>query len=136
MGINLMESLIVNVSLLLVLSFLYNVFFPNTFSKNKVHEVARGVMIGLLGVLLMMNTVSYTTGVVFDTRSILISVTGLFFGYIPTIIATVIISVYRFMLGGAGAFTGILVTVLSGSIGLIWYRLRMKKILIKKKSLG
>jgi diguanylate cyclase (GGDEF)-like protein/PAS domain S-box-containing protein len=94
-----------------------------------------GIIIGLLGILLMVNTVSFSSGVIFDSRSILVSVTGLFFGYVTTIIATIIISVYRLLLGGAGAFTGVMVTVVTASIGLIWHQLRMNKILNKPKKI-
>lgn len=79
----------------------------------------------------MMNTVSFTNGVIFDTRSILISVSGLFLGYLPTVVATLMISVYRIYLGGSGAMTGVLVTVTSAAIGLLWYRYRMPTLLKK-----
>ncbi|HZK88103.1 MAG TPA: HD domain-containing phosphohydrolase, partial [Anaerovoracaceae bacterium] len=81
-----------------------------------------------------MNTVNFSSGVIFDTRSILISVSGLFFGYIPTIIAAVIISAYRILIGGTGAFTGVTVTVVTAGIGLIWHYFRINKILLKTKN--
>ncbi len=131
MASELIKNLIINVSFLLILSVLYNTFFSKTFSQSKSYKMIQGVIIGFLGILLMMNTVSFSTGIIFDTRSILISVSGLFFGYIPTITAAVIISVYRLYIGGAGAFTGISVTMVSAAIGLLWHHFRIDKILLK-----
>src|SRR5665647_920911 len=98
MSVELTSSLIVNVSLLLILSVLYNTLLAKAFSQTKVYKIVTGMIIGSLGILLIMNTVSFSVGVIFDARSILISVSGLFFGYIPTIIAAVIISAYRISL--------------------------------------
>lgn len=127
------RSLIVNVSLLLVLSVLYNTLLAKAFSHTKSYKMITGAIMGFLGILLMINTVSLSEGVIFDTRSILISVSGLFFGYIPTIIAAVIISGYRIFIGGVGAFTGVTVTVVAACIGLIWRHFRIDKILMKTK---
>src|SRR5665647_1871838 len=131
MSVELTSSLIVNVSLLLILSVLYNTLLAKAFSQTKVYKIVTGMIIGSLGILLIMNTVNFSSGVIFDTRSILISVSGLFFGYIPTIIAAVIISVYRIFIGGVGAFTGVTVTVLTAGIGLLWRHFRIDKILVK-----
>src|SRR5665647_694264 len=128
------SNLIVNVSLLLILSVLYNTLLAKAFLQTKAYNIATGVIIGSLGILLMMNTVNFSSGVIFDTRSILISVSGLFFGYIPTIIAAVIISAYRILIGGAGVFTGVTATVVTTGIGLIWHQFRINKILSKTKN--
>ena len=128
-----LTSLIINASLLISLSLVCHTLFYRNWKKNILFNISIGLVIGLIGIVLMMNSVVVSTGIIFDTRSILVSVMGLFFGFVPTIIAVVIISVYRIFLGGSGALTGVLVTVLTAGIGLIWHQFRLRKILQEKK---
>lgn len=133
MSSELIKNLLYNTALLLSISIVYNLFFIHFDSRKKWLEVILGIFLGGVGMLLMINTVSFSNGIIFDTRSILISVSGLFLGYIPTIIATLLISAYRIYLGGGGALTGVLVTVTSALIGLAWYKYRLPAILKKSK---
>jgi len=127
-------DLIVNASLLLSISIIYNAFFLSKTRKNLASDIILGLLLGLIGVTLIMNAVVASTGVIFDTRSILVSAGGLFFGAIPTGIAVVIICIYRVFRGGPGQLTGVLVTILAGCTGLIWRYFRFKKISAKKKN--
>jgi len=133
MSSELIKDLLSNTTLLLSISIVYNLFLIRSDSRKKWLEMVLGLFLGAVGILLMMNTVNFSSGIIFDTRSILISVSGLFLGYIPTIVATLLISAYRIYLGGGGAFTGVLVTVSSGLIGLIWHKYRFEKILTKQR---
>lgn len=63
-------------------------------------------------------------GLVFDTRSVLLSLSGLFFGLIPTIIASVTLIIFRLFLGGPGVWMGITVIITAASIGYLWRNLR------------
>lgn len=106
MSSELIKNLLLNTALLLSISIVYNLFFIRFDSQKKYLDGVLGIFLGGVGILLMMNTVSFSYGIIFDTRSILISVSGMFLGYIPTIVATILICVYRLSLGGAGALTG------------------------------
>ena len=131
MSSELIKDLLFNTALLLSISIVYNLFLTHLDRRKKWLEAVLGLFLGGVGILLMINTVSFANGIIFDTRSILISVSGLFLGYLPTIIATLVISVYRIYLGGGGALTGVLVTVTSATIGLLWYRYRRLALLKK-----
>ncbi|MDD3307464.1 MAG: diguanylate cyclase [Acetobacterium sp.] len=133
MSSELIKDLLFNTALLLSISIIYNLFFIRIDSRKKWPEAVLGIFLGGVGILLMMNTVSFANGIIFDTRSILVSVSGLFLGYLPTIIATLLISIYRIYLGGGGALTGVLVTMTSALIGLIWYKYRLPAILQKSE---
>nr|WP_320025787.1 HD domain-containing phosphohydrolase [uncultured Acetobacterium sp.] len=133
MSSELIKDLIFNTALLLSISTVYNLFVIRFNSHKKWLNSLLGLFLGGVGILLMMNTFSFSNGIIFDTRSILISVSGMFLGYLPTIIATILISAYRISLGGAGAMTGVLVTVISAVIGLVWYKYRLPIILKKQK---
>ena len=79
-------------------------------------------------------------GINFDTRSIMLSVSGLFFGPIPTITAMVITGTMRLAIGGDGVWMGLAVIFSSGTIGLLWKTYRpswkQKKIYLESFSFG
>jgi diguanylate cyclase (GGDEF)-like protein/PAS domain S-box-containing protein len=127
-----LSELIINMSLLLTISIIINILFVKYEKRKNLFNILLGAVIGIVGIFLMLNTVTVSSGIVFDTRSILVSVSGLFFGFVPTAVAVVIISFYRIAMGGAGAFTGVLVTVMTAAAGVVWNRLRLKTILDRK----
>jgi signal transduction histidine kinase/CheY-like chemotaxis protein len=71
-------------------------------------------------------------GIVFDTRSVMLAVTGVFFGAIPTIIAMLIAAIVRFFMGGDGVWMGIAVIISSGTIGILWAKIKSKRNLLQK----
>jgi PAS domain S-box-containing protein len=100
---------------------LYDYFWiKNERSKNVTDKILAGLVIGGIGILLMLTPWTYVPGIVFDTRSILLSVAGLFFGFIPTSIAIILTGIFRIILGGEGMWMGIAVIILSGLTGIVW----------------
>ena len=87
-------------------------------------DIARLILIGLLiggiGIILIYTPWVASPGIVFDTRSVLLSISGLFFGFIPTIIAVIMTGAFRIIQGGTGALTGSLVIISTASVGLLW----------------
>lgn len=114
-------SLIQNLALLLVISILYDYFWArNENTKNIFYKLCAGVIIGVVGIVLMLSQWAYKSGVFFDTRSVILAVSGLFFGPIVTIVAMAFIGCCRLFLGGSGVYMGIGVIISSGTIGLLW----------------
>jgi PAS domain S-box-containing protein len=85
-----------------------------------------GLFLGGIGILLMQSAWVLTTGIIFDTRSVLLGVSGLFFGLLPTSIAMLISAAFRLYQGGAAAWTGVFVILMSGSTGIAWRYLRKR----------
>ncbi len=79
-----------------------------------------GAFLGAIGIGVMSAPLTLLPGVVFDVRSVLLLVSGLFFGVIPTALAMAMTIAYRLSLGGIGAWTGVSVILASGLIGLAW----------------
>lgn len=117
-------ELINNVALLLALAVLYDMTLSNRQSRRLLARLLYGVVIGVVGVLVMSTAWPVAPGIVFDTRSILLSVAGLFFGIVPTVVACFITAAFRLFRGGDGALVGILVIVTSGMWGLGWRYVR------------
>lgn len=83
-----------------------------------------GVGLGMMGIGVMAFSLELEPGLIFDTRSVLMGISGLFFGPVATAIAAVIGGAYRLALGGPGAWTGVAVFVACGGMGLAWRRMR------------
>jgi PAS domain S-box-containing protein len=113
--------LLYNGALLLALAFIYDVLaFPTLSHLNWRQQVLLGFLVGAIGVIVMLTPWLYVPGIVFDTRSVLLSISGLFFGVIPTLVAVVMTAALRLYQGGAGAYTGVAVIVATSLVGLGW----------------
>lgn len=86
-----------------------------------------GFIVSGIGISVMFNPWVQSPGVIFDTRSVILGLSGFFFGTIPTFLAVVFTSGVRFWMGGSGALPGIGVIVSSGVIGLLWRHFSKKK---------
>ncbi len=114
-------QLVFNASLLLTLALIYDLLAVHwRTGKASMRQVPIGVVIGIVGVIVMLASWKLEQGIVFDTRSILLAVSGLFFGTVPTIVAMAITASYRGIVGGAAMGMGIAVIISSGAIGIVW----------------
>jgi hypothetical protein len=119
------ESMIIGLvhsaAVLLAFTMLYeNFWLKNEASKSIRSKIITGIVLGCVGIALMLTPWVMTSGVVFDARSIMLSVSGLFFGPIPTIIAILMTVTIRMMMGGDGVWMGIAIIISSGIIGILW----------------
>ena len=87
-------------------------------------QILVGLVLGALCMALIQSAFHFESGIVFDTRSVLLSVSGLFFGTLPTLVAMALTAAFRLLKGGGGAWTGVAVTFATGLIGIAWRRLR------------
>ncbi|MCP3176380.1 PAS domain S-box protein [Desulfuromonas sp. KJ2020] len=115
-----------NTILLLALGALYGTIqqYPDTLGR----KLSTGFFIGLITVGLIANPWQLAPGVIFDSRSILLSVGAAFFGFIPTVVATSISALYRLYLSGPGTIPGILTILVSGLLGLALKNYRRKHV--------
>jgi len=122
---NIFIGLVNNAALLLSLGLIYDLLYRGRQEKLSVRlKLASGLLIGFMAIVLMATPVKLESGIFFDTRTILIGLTGLFFGTIPTLLAMAISGVYRLSLGGGGIYMGVATIVSSGLIGLAWRHFR------------
>ncbi|MGE0086420.1 MAG: PAS domain S-box protein [Desulfococcaceae bacterium] len=118
-------GLINNAALLLAIGLLYDMSGVSPRGgKPSVQQFFAGIILGIIGIAIMLSPWKLSPGVVFDTRSVLLCISGLFFGTFSTILAVVMTGVFRLYTGGTGAWTGLAVIVTSGGIGLAWRHLR------------
>jgi len=118
-------GLIRNIAILLTFSMLYDLFWVRIENSKIIYfKIAAGLVLGGIGIVLFLTPWTFTPGIFFDTRSIMLSVSGLFFGPVPTLIAMLIVGLYRLFLGGPGVWMGIAVVFTSGVSGLLWRHFR------------
>lgn len=119
-------ALVHNASLLLAMALVYDLATTRWWGdESRLRQIAVGVAIGGLGIALMLSSWVLEPGIIFDTRSILLGISGLFFGTLPTVIAMAMTAALRLWQGGAATPMGVSVIVASGCIGLAWrYRRR------------
>ena len=114
-----------NAVLLLGVAFMFDVAASRwRIEKALLWQALIGVALGAVGITVMLTPWAFGSGIVFDTRSVLIGISGLFFGFLPTAIAVAITAAFRFLQGGTGVWTGVSVILVSGAIGLAWRRFR------------
>ena len=118
-------GLLQNTAILLSFSMLYdNLWVKRGELKSLSDKALIGAFIGGIGIVLMLTPWTLIPGIVFDTRSVMLSISGLFFGAVPTLIAVAIDIVFRWQIGGDGVWMGMSVILFSGLIGVVWRKLR------------
>ncbi len=113
-----------NAALLLAIVFVYDLALYNPLRST---SLARNIVIGLglsvIAVSVMHYPWIFGQGIIFDTRSVMISLCGLFFGTVPVVVVMAICAGARVLQGGGAAvLTGTAVIAASGLIGLLWRR--------------
>ncbi|MBU0496110.1 MAG: PAS domain S-box protein [Chloroflexi bacterium] len=121
------QDLIANVALLLTLSILYSFVNRRWQRRELLGQIVTGLVFGGVAIAGMMVPFHYGPGIIFDGRSIVVSMAGLFGGWLPALIAAGLTSAYRLWLGGTGAPTGVGVTVIAAALGLAYHYLRQRR---------
>ena len=114
-------SLVQNAAILLALVLLFDQITSKRKISRKIHiQIITGIVLGTLGIGIMQAAFKLEPGIIFDTRSVLLSMSAVFFGLIPTVIAIIMTALFRIFQGGAATAVGVSVIIATGSIGLIY----------------
>lgn len=128
MNLSELTGLVNNAALLLALCLVYDMIDAKERTRvSFVYSLMTGGLIGGIGIAIMLNPWAFTPGIQFDTRSVILSIAGLFLGPLPTMVAMLMTGGYRLYLGGPGVWAGVAVVATAGSIGLIWRYVRPKR---------
>ena len=119
-------DLLYNLSVLVALS-VFSGFIDLRFDRKKLNgKLLQGLLFGLTAIIGMNYPFILEKGIIFDGRSVVISLCTLFFGPVSGLITTVIAVLYRMFLGGGGTVMGVSVISASFVIGYLFYRWRNK----------
>lgn len=129
MDLSIVIGLINNIALLLALGLIYDILgLRRLTAPSLLQQLFTGIILGSMCVAVMFTPLILVPGLVFDTRTVLLSISGLFFGAIPTAIAAVMAAAYRLHGGGPGVWVGLTTIVTSSVIGLAWRHLSRKNL--------
>lgn len=121
-------AIVNNLALLLALSITYGFLVSRWQQDSAAAKVAAGILFGLVAVAGMLNPLELRPGLIFDGRSVLLSVAGLFFGPLTAMIAAAIALCYRLWLLGVGVWSGVASIALSSLMGVgFHYRYRARQ---------
>jgi PAS domain S-box-containing protein len=120
-------ELIYNLSVLVAISVLAGFIDNRWKSKTFLGSSLQGILFGLATIIGMMNPFIYAPGIIFDGRSVMLSLCGLFFGPFSAVIAATMAFIYRLNIGGAGATMGVSVIISATLIGIFANYIRKKK---------
>lgn len=121
------SQLIYNFAILIALSVISGVieqFAPRNRLNGKIFQ---GILFGSIALINISYPFKLADGLIFDGRSIVISLATLFFGPVTGIISTIPAAIYRWHIGGPGVYMGTGVIVSSFLIGWAGYYLRRVK---------
>ena len=122
-------DLLYNLSVLVAISVFSGIiefrFQPETFKA----KALQGLIFGFAAIISMLYPFVLTEGIIFDGRSIVISLASFFFGPLAGLISALIAIPFRvFYIGGSGSLTGGLVIAFSYLAGHLFYLLFRRKL--------
>ncbi len=112
-------DLVLNLALLVALSIVSGFINRHPLRHRHLGSLLQGVVFGGAAVLGMLRPLSLGHGVIFDGRSVMLSLCGLYFGPLATLVAAALAGACRISLGGDGLRMGLLVILSSSLIGLL-----------------
>jgi two-component system, cell cycle sensor histidine kinase and response regulator CckA len=124
--VSLLDRFVQNAAILLALALIFDLRerWPATASRTR-NDLLLGLLVGIAGLATMLSPVRVETLLVLDSRGILLAISGLFFGVVPTLVAMALTSTFRaLVIGGPAASTGVAFIFVAGGLGLAWRRIR------------
>ena len=119
-------ALIQNIARLVALTFVHGLLIRRVRKQGHGYALLSGLLFGSVALVGMMTPMVLQPGLIFDGRSIIIAVAGLFGGPVTAGVAAAMAAGYRYWLGGVGAPMGMAVIIGAGGIGVIGHYLRRR----------
>jgi PAS domain S-box-containing protein len=126
-----------NLSFLVLLVVIYQYVFYRYPTRFKGSKLMSGIIFGLVGLMCMLNPVRMDGGVIYDGRSVILAMAGVFAGPLSAAIAAAMCLAYRVAIGGPGVLVGSLVIIEAAALGSLCHFLVKKgKFSVNAKSLA
>lgn len=115
------HALINNLTLLVSLGVLYSVILRKFPQNLTLHDMLSGVLFGAIALFAMVTPLRLHEGPIYDGRSIILSLAGLFGGPIAGLLAAAITATGRFWIGGVGQWVGVGVIAEATLLGILFH---------------
>ena len=114
-------DIIYNLSLLVALC-VFSIFLDEQVdSSRRSGKILQGVLFGVIAVVAMTFPYEYAEGIIFDGRTVVVSLGTLFFGPLAGGITLLFAALFRLYLGGDGMLMGILIIFFAFGVGWFFY---------------
>ena len=115
-------DLIQNATLLTTLIVLYGLTSRKKITYSFVQQLINGLLFGGIAIIGMNIPITYSPGVFYDGRTIVLSLAGVFGGGITTALSVILALIYRISIGGLGIWAGSGSIITSALIGIAFRR--------------
>lgn len=122
-------AFIQNVTLLVSAVVVYTFIIRRWKIGSASYALFSGLLFGVVAVLGMMMPLILEPGVIFDGRSIIHSIAGLFGGPLTALVAALVSGIYRISIGGGGSIVGVFTIIQSSALGVVFYYLMKRGII-------
>ncbi|MDD4191748.1 MAG: PAS domain S-box protein [Mangrovibacterium sp.] len=113
-------DLIRNATLLITLIVFYGIIGRKKMTHSLISQVVTGLLFGGIVIIGMNMPITYSPGVIYDGRTVVLSLAGLFSGGLTSVLAVLLAGAYRVYLGGAGMWAGLLSSLCAALIGMLF----------------
>lgn len=121
-----LRELIDNVAILTLISLVYVVAGEVPAESGVRRRVLAGAFFGVAAIVGMLLPMEFAPGIIYDGRSVILSVAGLLTGAPGALTAGLIAAMFRIHIGGAGMVVGVSSIAVSSLLGLAGYHLRRR----------
>ncbi|MFZ5949317.1 MAG: PAS domain S-box protein [Candidatus Rifleibacteriota bacterium] len=111
-------ELVFNLTLLIALSIVSGFIDKRFARQTAIGKILQGALFGGAAVLGMYKPLDLGAGLIFDGRSMMISLSALYFGPLAGFISGAMSALVRYSIGGIGLYVGVMVIISSFGIGL------------------
>jgi two-component system cell cycle sensor histidine kinase PleC len=116
-----MIELVKGLALLLSLCLLYSFVLRLTRRSDLMCKLSMGVLFGAIAIIAIISPLQVHQGLIFDVRSVVLSLGGLFGGPIVAVISSTMAAAFRLWVGGPGAVIGFWLIFVSSGLGVAYY---------------
>ncbi|MDH7552906.1 MAG: PAS domain S-box protein [Spirochaetota bacterium] len=116
-------TLVHNITLLIALSVIWGPILTLRKNYPNTYRVFSGLLFGLSAIAAMSTPLVFEEGIIYDGRSVVIALSGLYGGGVASLIASLIAGSYRIILGGPGVYAGVASVIVSALSGLVVRRI-------------
>ena len=119
-------ELIENLTVLIALSLLFTFILRYRNMSRLTGQFLAGILFGGVAAFGILYSFILETGIIFDGRSVILPMAGIFAGWPAALLAAIIASIARLIIGGAGIVPGLLTILFASFFGIVIGILRKK----------
>ncbi|MFW5006802.1 LytS/YhcK type 5TM receptor domain-containing protein, partial [Pseudomonas aeruginosa] len=119
-------ELVKNVTLMITLCWMHGMLMRFLEGRRLLGDISAGILFGLVCVIGMAMPMTLDDGLIFDGRTVVLSMAAFFGGPLVAVLSGVIAALFRWWLGGVGVMPGVLNVLMPLLMGLLYRHLHRR----------